>query len=263
MVPNKYPALHPRATEHDRLKDKGLLEGYGFHEVIIESPLHNADLTSINDAELNAVLAAYRNRSRYLLSEPGIEAVIVFRNHGPGGGASIPHPHAQLIALGLVPPNLALLAEWGQRYHNDYGRCATCEQISGEGKQAQRVVEDSRNFMAFVPFAAEHPFETWIVPKQHQASFVQVSDLQLPEFGSLLRNTLRRLRRIHSDPAYNFVIDSADRQRVSSPYVHWRLRIVPELGNRGGFEIASGMAINPSLPEQDAAILRTAAADDP
>ena len=82
------------------------------------------------------------------------------------------------------------------------------------------------------------------------------------EFGTLLRRTLARLRSALDDPPYNFVIDSADRQHLGSPHVHWRLRIAPKLAMSGGFELGSAMAINPSSPEQDAAVLRVARTDD-
>ena len=259
IVPNKYPALQAAAGERGNRNGENRRDGYGFHEVIIESPFHNAALVSMGDEQLDAVIAVYRSRCNHLMAQPTIEAVTLFRNQGPGGGASLSHPHAQVLALGVVPPNVALLTDWGQRYHAEHGRCPTCDEIERERALAQRVIEDSQNFTVIVPFAAEHPFETWIVPKQHQASFLALRDAHQRELGSLLRRTLRRLCWGLDNPAYNFVVDSAGREHLDAPYVHWRLRIVPDLTKRGGFELASGMFINPSSPEEDAAILRSAA----
>jgi UDPglucose--hexose-1-phosphate uridylyltransferase len=247
--------MNAKAMHHDR--DRHFMaEGYGFHEVIIESPRHDADLVSMTDAELEAVVSMYRDRSKYLLRQRGIETVVLFRNHGPKGGASQPHPHAQILALGLVPPALGSLAGWGHRYYSDKGRCATCDEILIECDLKSRVVEDARDFLVLVPFAAEHPYETWIVPKQHQASFLDLHDSQLREFAQLLGRTLDRLRCAGDDPPYNFVIESAARPLLQSPYLHWRLRIAPDLATSGGFELGAGMAINPSNPEDDAAALR-------
>jgi UDPglucose--hexose-1-phosphate uridylyltransferase len=258
VVPNKFPALQsdPKTEIAESAKQHRLLDGYGFHEVIIESPRHEADLVAMSDAEIEAVVSVYLDRSRQLLHRPGIKAVILFRNHGPRSGASLQHPHAQAIALTLLPPRLAGLAYWGHRYYHDHGRCPTCDEIEGERALKSRIFEETQNFLVLVPFAAEYPLETWIVPVEHQASFIHIGDLQRVEFAHLLRRTLDRLRRARHDPPYNFVIDSAARTQLRSLYFHWRLRIAPDLATWGGFELGAGMAINPSSPECDAATLR-------
>jgi len=257
VVPNKFPAL--RVSKKAKGSDRhAVAEGYGFHEVIIENPRHNADLVSMTDLEIEAAVSMYRDRSEQLLKRPGIEAVVLFRNHGRRGGGSQPHPHAQVIALGFVPPGLNSLADWGHRYYVDKGRCATRDEILIECDDKSRVIENGEDFVVLVPFAAEHPCETWIVPKQHQASFFELNESQCREFAFLLRRTLRRLLRAREDPPYNFVIDSAARAQLQSPSLHWRLRIAPDLTTWGGFELGAGMAINPSMPEDDAELLRAA-----
>ena len=258
VVPNKFPALAPKGEPASNdIAQHAALDGYGFHEVIIESPRHDVDLASMTDREIELVVRVYRDRSRDLMQQPGIEAVVLFRNHGPESGASVKHPHAQALALGFVPPIPRLLADWGRQYQSQQGfSCPTCDEIAIELSRAARIVEETPNMLAAVPFAAEHPCETWIVPKRHQASFLDIDDSRLAEFARLLRSTLGRLRGARGDPPYNFVIDSADRAHLRSPYVHWRLRIAPNLATQGGFELGAGMAINPSSPEDDAAMLR-------
>ena len=183
---------------------------------------------------------------------------MLFRNHGSKGGASQVHPHAQIVATGFVPALVHQVSEWGGAYHAEHGRCPTCDELAWERERKVRMIEDAPDFLVLVPFAAEHPFETWIVPKRHEASFVRMTGDRLTQFGHVLRRTLERLRIVKDDPAYNFVIDSADRGHLQSPGVHWRLRIAPDLATWGGFELGAGMAINPSRPEDDAALLRAA-----
>jgi len=262
VVPNKYAALRSDTKGNTERGEERTRDAYGFHEVIIESPFHDADLVSIGDPELDAVISTYRERCKLLIAQPGIEAAILFRNYGPSGGASLLHPHAQVLAIGLVPPYVARTADWSRDYYDKHGRCPTCDEIENERALGQRVVDDSANFIVLVPFAAESPFETWIVPKQHQATFTELEDRLVRELGGLLRRALRRLRSALGDPAYNFVVDSADRQHLGAPHVHWRLRIAPKLAMSGGFELGSGLPINPSSPEQDAAVLRAARTDD-
>ena len=135
--------------------------------MVIESPRHDADLTSLNDAEIAAVVTAYRDRTRALLQRPGISAVVLYRNHGSRSGASLQHPHAQAIATPLTPSRVAAWTDWGRSYHAGHGRCATCEEIAIERANGIRVVDESAHFLVLVPFAAEVPAEIWILPKRH------------------------------------------------------------------------------------------------
>jgi UDPglucose--hexose-1-phosphate uridylyltransferase len=263
VVPNKFPALQPQATlEAPSSDDHRTRAGRGIHEVVIESPRHDADLASMTAPERLAVVSMYRQRSRELLAQDGIETVVLFRNRGSRAGASQDHPHAQIVALDLVPPRLTALIETGLRHFQREGRCATCAELDVDRHDGRRVVEDSAHFVALVAFAAEHPFELWIVPKRHRASFTDIDDGELGDLGEILGRSLRRLSAALNDPSYRLVVDSAPKSGIAAPHLHWRLRIVPETVAWGGFELGAEMAINPSRPEDDAAALRAARAGD-
>lgn len=257
VVPNKYPAVAaPGASgevEAARARPAG-----GLHEVIIESPRHDDDLAIMDDAQLEAVVGVYRERCRRLMRREGIQAVVLFRNHGPLSGASLVHAHAQVLALDVTPPLTQALIGTGRARHAADGRCPTCEEIAAELAARVRVVEETADYVVLCPFAAERPYETWIAPKAHAASFTGLEDAHLGQFAHLLGRTLRRLKHALGDPTYNFAMDGADRAHLGSPFVHWRLRIAPKLAEYGGFELGSGMVINPSSPEADAASLRAA-----
>jgi len=255
VVPNKYPALEARAPVP---ADTGhtAQPGYGFHEVVIESPRHDVDLATMSaDARLAAV-TAWRDRSRALLAQPGIETVVVFRNHGARAGASLAHPHAQIIALGLVPPRLAAMTMWSRAYLRDHGRCPTCQELEIESRDGTRVVDQNDLYLVLAPFAAEHPFEIAIVPRHHQSSFTDLGDQDLADFGEMLACSLRRLNGMLHDPSFKLVIHSAPKGDIGTPHFHWRARLVPEVTTWGGFELGTALAINPSSPEQNAAALR-------
>lgn len=257
VVPNKFPAVDAPGAARGAA-GPGARPAGGLHEVIVESPVHDDDLTRMDDPQVEAVVRVYRDRMRWLLSRPGVEAVVLFRNHGTHSGASLRHCHAQALALDLTPPLPRALTETGAAHFAATGRCPTCELIAAELADGARVIEETPDFLALSPFAAEHPSEVWILPRDHQASFTELGDARLPQFAHLLRRTLRRLARAHGDPTYNFAFDGAGRPHLGSPFVHWRLRIAPKLAEWGGFELGSGMAINPSSPEDDAARLREA-----
>lgn len=263
VVPNKFPALSPEVGgQSPAHAGHATLPGHGFHEVIIDSPHHDADLATMPAAQICAAVETYHQRFSELSRRPDIEAVLLFRNHGARSGASLVHPHAQVIALPLVPPRLQALAAWGERQGAQAGHCPTCTELAGETRSGQRLVEESRHFLALVPVAAEVPCEQWLVPKRHHASFAETSAEERADLAALLANALRRLRTAYGDPPYSLAVESPGSARREAAFLHWRLRIVPDLVNWGGFERGSGMPINPSAPEADAALLRASLGAD-
>jgi len=258
VVPNKFPALQPDNIAPVSDGVHAVSAGKGAHEVIIETARHDLTLATLDDAALAAVVLAYRDRFTALAERPGIETVVLYRNQGMASGASIGHPHAQLIALAHETPKLAAMSAWGRRYHGDHGQCVTCDEIAFEIEHGDRVVDLTEYFVALVPFAAAEPGEIWLVPRHHQACFGETCERALADFGRLLRGVLRRLATAYNDPPYNFAIESGGQALRGAPHLHWRLRIAPHLVTWGGFELGAGMPINPSRPEDDAALLRTA-----
>ena len=258
VVPNKYPALTPDSSRALNLDGRSSARGgYGFHDVVIESPDHNADLASMSDAAITTVLFAYHRRFAELLERPDIESVILFRNHGSASGASLTHPHAQLVAMNTASPRLVSAAEWTRRYYREHARCATCDDLDLQRNSGKHIIEETRSFVTLVPFAATVPSEIWIVPKRHQALFTEVEEIELIEFSALLRRTLWRIKALHHDPPYKFAFDSGRKGERHAAHLHWRLRIAPDLVTWGGFELGTRLPINPSSPEHDAEALRS------
>ncbi len=257
VVPNKYPAVEADAAAEPHDLAHETLAGKGFHEVIIESPFHDADLPVMDTTQITQVIATYHQRFCELSQRPGIAAVVLFRNHGTRSGASLVHPHAQIIALPLVPPRMQAIDLWAAQQGMETGQCPMCAELAREQQSGKRLVEESAEFVALVPFAAEVPCEVWIVPQRHAASFADSRPEELADLGGLLRRTLQRLKAAHGDPPYSFAIESAG-VGADAAHLHWRLRIVPDLINAGGFERGAGIPINPSAPEADAELLRKA-----
>lgn len=257
VVPNKYPALIPETgLERTTNGFHIAMPGYGRHEVIVESPRHDLALSNLSIVETAIVIDTYQKRYRTLMEDPKICQVILFRNHGVKAGTSLEHPHSQLIAIGLVPSNIRRRQGVAQEYFDDWGRCLYCEMLTHEKHDQRRVILENASFLAFVPYAAEVPFETWIVPKMHQADFIDLSQDAFEDFSHALKGALIRLDSELGDPDYNYVINTASRSHRKSAYMHWFLQIRPRITTQAGFEIGSGMLINPSLPEEDAAYLR-------
>jgi UDPglucose--hexose-1-phosphate uridylyltransferase len=256
VVPNKYPALSPDVKPLRSLSGIYLeLPGYGHHEVVIESPHHHQTLATMPVEAVSIVVETYRQRYRTLIQIPQNLFIIIFRNHGRAAGASLRHPHSQIIATPIVPRHYRWQEDEAQRYFDDWGRCAYCDMLEFELGDRNRVVGENDEFVAFVPYAAEVPFEVMILPKRHSADFGTISDGQVVQFARMLQHVLLKLYTKLQNPAYNFAIMTAARYKSDEPQLHWSCQIRPRLGTPAGFEMGSGISINPSLPEADAEFL--------
>ncbi len=258
VVPNKYAAFSPDAETPDGELGRQSRTAFGFSEVIIDSSRHDANLTTLNDQELLTLMQAYRERFAALISEDAIQRVILFRNSGPLSGASLAHPHSQIVAIGINPPMINALETRARSYFEEHSSCILCDEIEREREEALRIVEASDDFIVIVLFSAEYLSVIWSFPARHQARFDEISDSELESFGLALRRSLMRLHAVHGVVSYNFVVDSAGASDKGAPHLHWRLRIAPKLTHWGGFELGISLPVIPSAPETDAAALRSA-----
>lgn len=254
VAPNKFPLLTPDATQ--RATDA--TAGYGFHEVIIETPRHDGDLASLPEENVEAVIRVYRQRCARLIARPDINSVLIFRNHGRGGGASLSHPHSQVVASALRPPHQAAAAAWAHAHFETTGESVIATEIERELNDGRRLIEASAHHVVLAPFAACAPFEQRIYPRSAALTFADIGDAALADFARLLQRALQRLKAAANDPAYNYVIESVGDGKADALWAYWGLRIVPDLATSGGFELGAGLAVNPSSPEADAEALRRA-----
>ncbi|HEU4542766.1 MAG TPA: DUF4931 domain-containing protein [Jiangellaceae bacterium] len=261
VVPNKFPVLTP-TDRPERRGSPGFLAmgGHGHHEVVIESPSHAWDIATGDEAEVRDVLRALRSRYRALSHQSDIAVIVIFRNHGPGSGTSLAHPHSQIVAAPVVPPFVRRRFEVARRHFDDFGTCLYVEVVERELAEGHRVVMKGGSVVAFQPFAASAAFETWLMPSSHQASFGDADDEVLDELAAVLRTVLLGLCRAMDDPPYNLVIHSAPPGEEGCRYFNWHLQIVPRVSTPAGFELGTGVSVNPSHPESTAAILREAIA---
>ncbi len=257
VVPNKFPVLHPEADTTRRQRGPFLaMDGYGKHEVIIESPRHDQDIGTMPVGAVRQVIDTYHRRYMALMHEHGNMLALIFRNHGARAGTSLRHPHSQLVVTGVVPRYVREREARAQHYYDTWGRCLFADMLAHELDEGQRVVLENPSFVGFVPFAAEVPFEMWLIPRRQQADFGSVSEEEKTDLAHALRELLVRLRDVLGDPDYNYIINTAARYKADEPHLRWYVQIRPRLTTPAGFEIGSGMLVNPSLPEQNAVALR-------
>jgi UDPglucose--hexose-1-phosphate uridylyltransferase len=257
VVANKYPAL--RIEGSAAVSAAGLFEtmgGLGAHEVIIETPHHHLHPAIMSASQFAASLWMYRERYRDLDRDDRFKYLLLFRNHGRSAGASLSHPHSQLIALPIVPKRATEELEGAQAYFAREGHCIYCELVRQEQSARARVVWENDEFVAFVPFAAWCPFECWVIPKRHEASFGGITDGQIAPLSDAMQQTLGRLYRCVANPPYNYIIHTAPYDAKVGHFYHWHIEIIPRLSQVAGFEWGSGFYINTVPPEDAARYLR-------
>lgn len=257
VVPNKFPAV--RIEEKPDKYAFGIYDkigGFGAHEVILENPEHDKQLPDLTDEQAEMVFRAYRDRWLDLRKDKRFKYILIFKNYGLSAGASLEHPHSQLIALPIVPSRVFGELKGASKYYEYTDRCVFCDMLNQERAEKKLTILEKDNFVAFAPFVSRFPFETWIMPKYHEASFDALSDNQIRELAVLMKNTLARLRKALKDPAYNFMIHSIPMQATDSESYHWHIEIIPHLTQIAGFEWGTGFYVNPTPPELAAENLR-------
>jgi UDPglucose--hexose-1-phosphate uridylyltransferase len=257
VVPNKFPALQIEGELERRgegIYDR--MNGIGAHEVIIESPDHTKELSELTAEEIERVLIAFRERMRDLKNDLRIRYILVFKNHGAGAGASLEHGHAQLIATPIIPEVVQEELDGALQHYRLKERCVYCDMVEQDLRDGRRLVREEDGFVAIAPFAPRFSFETWILPKRHQASFDEADPGSMSALARILRDTLARLRRALDKPNYNFLIHTAPCREPHLEHYHWHLEIFPKLAHVAGFEWGTGFYINTTPPEESAKYLR-------
>ncbi|KAK9206244.1 hypothetical protein WN943_016519 [Citrus x changshan-huyou] len=264
-----------------------VVTGFGFHDVVIESPVHSVQLQDLEPREVGEVLLALfyclGNESNNLVtlqlvrlqgvdldgqrdalvnqcpnvSTPRViefsSRRVVFKNHGVSAGASMSHSHSQLLALPVIPPTISARINSTKEYFDQTGKCCLCEV---QPKDLQ--IDVTTHFISIVPFAATFPFEIWIIPRNHTSHFHELDNEKAVDLGGLLKLTLRKISVQLNNPPFNFMIQTAPLQAIDTQlaYIHWFLQIVPQLAGVGGFEIGTGCYINPVFSEDAAKVMQ-------
>ncbi len=268
VVPEKFPVLQIHGEINNRAVGiYDIHDGIGAHEVVIECPEHNRSLSQLSDGEISEVLTAYRERMVDLKHDTRFRYILAHKNYRDGGDPHTRHAYGNILATPITPQRVRDELTNAQQFFAMKDRCIFCDVIRQEFDDALRIVAENDSFLAFCPFAARAPFETWILPRLHETFFE--TNNELPKLAALLRVVLVKIRECLGDPNYILEIHSgpnlaAGRQRGYWKTVerdfHWHLEITPRLRGYSSFEIGFGFQVNWAPPERSAELLRAVAA---
>lgn len=261
---NMYPALSPEASL-ESLHDFGPLfpmePDLGQHEVVAYSPDHCDSLGALSVDHLAELLGVIQSRMVVMAGQAGaIKHILPFCNHGPQAGATLAHPHLQILGGPQIPPVIKEKAQNLASYEKQEGRCLLCDLVAEEILRGDRLVVANKHAAVMTPWASRFPYEMRVVPRVHQSRFEQADTAVLKGVAEVLKYALARLEKIHQNLSYNVIFhggavihdDSPAGQNASGAGFHWHIEILPRLARLAGYEAGSGFAINSVSPERAA-----------
>ncbi len=258
VVPNKYSALS--LNGEFSIENKGLLEfsshARGSAEVVIESPHHTLNTALFPEPQIELLLKAYKQRYNFLCQDPSVKYIAMFKNNGSPAGASLSHPHSQIIATPVIPPLIEQELAGAKKYFKEHNRCVYCDMAESELENRSRIIYENNEFLAFAPYASKSPFETWVMPRFHSSAYNRLNDKQLKSLSEVWKKVLYKIYRGLDNPPYNYFIHTSPTQENAGNFFHWHMELIPKMTIMAGFELGTGMCINIAIPEQSAEYLR-------
>lgn len=255
VIKNKFPALGQ--GDCSKISKEGpysTMQGAGFHEIIITHD-HNKHPALMSLEQLEEVIRAYQERYIILMDHKCVNYIFIFYNHGKEAGATLSHPHSQLIALPVLPADVRRSLRGAKEYYDEHKKCAHCAMLKWE-KEERRSVFQNEYFIVYSPFVSRVNFELRIYPRKHQPCFEKMTDIERKYLAEALWQALHRLYKGLKDPAYNLFIHTAPCDGKNYGYYHWHIEILPKTNTWAGIELGTGVEIITVRPEEVAKFLR-------
>lgn len=262
VFPNKYPAFG-KGSKKEILSEGPYfaMPGIGYHEIVVTRD-HYRQLALMDKLEVAEVLDAYQDRYLELMRRKHVNYIAIFHNHGKEAGASIPHPHSQLMAVPVIAPYIRLELDGANNYFKHNKHCVHCVSLEHELEEKKRVVFENADFVALCPFASRAAFEVHVLPKKHSPYFERITDEQKVSLAEVFQKALKSIYLALNDPPYNFYIHTAPCDGTDYAHYHWHIEILPHTSTWAGFELETGIEISTIQPEIAAEHLRLMLEED-
>jgi UDPglucose--hexose-1-phosphate uridylyltransferase len=259
VISNKYPAfVHKNVCAHISRRGPYLtIEGVGHHDLVITRD-HHKNFPHLDKSDANLVFRAFQERYRMLINDHCSAYISIFHNWGPKAGASIYHPHYQIISIPVIPPDINHSLSGSSQYFQKFKKCVHCVMIEWEKKIRRRIIYENKGAIVFTPFISREPFELRIFPRKHLPYFEDTPVKDLEMVVEALQKALMNIEKRLKDPDYNFFIHTApilDKKKYK--HYHWHIEIQPKISISAGFELGTGIEITVVDPDEAAKILKS------
>ncbi|HEX7623195.1 MAG TPA: galactose-1-phosphate uridylyltransferase [Anaeromyxobacteraceae bacterium] len=262
---NKFPSLKqaPLPPAVARTSLCPVLPAEGICEVVLYSPHHGDSLAAMPLARIQNLARVWRDRYVELGANPLVKYVFIFENRGEAVGVTLHHPHGQIYAFPFIPPIVERELAASRDHHRRTGRCLFCDSLAEERADGRRIVLEGERFVAYLPFFARYPYETYLAPKAHLGSMAEWSPEDADDLAAVLKGLLMKYDALFAKPfPYVMVAHQAPTDGGEHPDCHLHFEFYPPLrsANRqkflAGCEAGAGTFINDTLAEECAAELR-------
>lgn len=262
VIPNLYKAVQIEAAHQHHSGMLERWEGFGAHEVIIDTVRHCTSISQWNLNEACDWLKTLRVRVADLRHDERIEYISLFKNEGYQAGSTQTHAHTQLIALPMVPKQINDYYLQCFEHYKATGKSLMGSLIDQEEHTMERIVSQEGDFTLFCPYASAYPFEMIISSKQPHGQIDTLNDTAIEAVSALLLRAVKKLDNQLGCSQFNLWIATPPlkgKNDFSVPLdeaFRFSIRIMPRIYRYGGFESGSGMMINPVSPELAASLLK-------
>ncbi len=256
VFPNKYPAFS-RGKVPQSLEEGPYfaMTGTGYHELIVTRD-HYKHLALMDVVGVAEVFDAFQDRYLALMNRKSVNFISIFHNHGKEAGASIAHPHSQLMAIPVISPYIKLELDGSESYYRSNKQCVFCVMSEYESEAKKRIVYENDQFVAFCPFSSRAAFEVWVMPKKHSPYFERITQDEKMKLAEVFQKALYSIYKALNNPSYNFYIHTAPCDGKDYPHFHWHIEILPRTATWAGFELETGIEISVIQPEVAADFLK-------
>jgi len=256
-IPNKFPAFSPSKEIEKRCENDLFcsINAVGFHEVVITRD-HYTSLGEMSQEKVEELISLYKSRYIDLKKEEIVNYISIFHNHGKEAGASIAHPHSQIITTPLLDADLKNYFSRTKRYYEEEGECIHCNLNRFEMEKGERVVYENDAFLAVCPFASKTAFQTVITPKKHLSYFENITEEEVSLLADAFKAVFSKIYKGLNNPPYNFYLHCAPLDDRSYDHHHWHWTVMPKTATWAGFELGAKMEISTIRPEDAAKYLR-------
>ena len=256
VFPNKFPALLSEYEDTNK-REHGpfeVIDGIGYHEVLVTKD-HKKDMHDMEVVQIAEILDAYQERYLALMNRKHIKYISIFKNYGHDAGASIDHPHSQIVAMPVIDPDVLRSINGSENYFNSHKECVHCTMVEWEKENGKRTIFENEEFIAICPFVSRVPFEMRIYPKKHLSYFERITDEQKIKLAEATKACLSKLNKNLNNPSYNLFLHTAPCDGQIYDHYHWHFEIFPKTNTWAGLELSTGIEVCSIIPERAARIL--------
>jgi UDPglucose--hexose-1-phosphate uridylyltransferase len=257
VFPNKFPIFSPGKKQLNK-REVGpyeVMDGVGYHEVLTTAD-HKKNFPDLSLDKIVEVFNAYQQRYIALMNKRNVKYISIFKNYGRSAGASIVHPHNQIVAMPVIDPDVARSIHGSAKYYQSHQECVHCNMINWELEKKQRLVYENDEFVVVCPFVSRVSFEMRIYPKRHLSYFERITPEQKLRLSEAVKVALFQVKYQLDDPDYNMFLHTAPCDGQAYDHYHWHLEIFPKTSIWAGLELSTGIEVCTVLPEEAAEMLK-------